>query len=220
MQAYDAVSVLFARVAERWRKAIVVTDSFRVVGRVESPILDAPCVVTEGVDPAEGAHDLLVVIHLNDAVVVLIADQRMTVPQPHSARGQRAGAPSRVAVRIGIGEVLPDNVLVAIDLDDAGVIRIRDEGIAVFQPAGESNTAHRIVDGRVTATVLPHDLAGAINLNGAVVVFVADKDVAILQTFGAVRIVELLRSVAGYAVVPNCQRICLARLTSMIRSFA
>src|SRR6202022_444871 len=79
-------------VAERWRKACVVADSFGIVGRVESPIVDAPSVVAEGVDLAESAHDVLAVVHLNDAVVVLIADQGVTVPQTHGARAQWAAA--------------------------------------------------------------------------------------------------------------------------------
>ena len=60
---------------ERWRKAGVVANSFGVVGRVESPVGDALGVVARGVDFAEGAHDTLGAVHLDHAVVVLVADQ-------------------------------------------------------------------------------------------------------------------------------------------------
>jgi hypothetical protein len=186
-------------VGERRGKAGIVADSFCVIGRVESPVGNALGVIAEGIDFAEGAHDLLVVVNVDHAVVVLVADQGMTVPEPHGARGQRAGAPPLVAVCIGIGEVLPHNVLVLINLDDAGVIRIRDKRVAVLQPAGKSDTTDRIADVWVTAAVLPDNLAGARDLDGAVVVFVADEDVTILQKLGAVRVVELLGAVAGDA---------------------
>ena len=101
------------------------------------------------------------------------------------------------------GEVLPHDVLVLIDLDDAVVIRVRDQGVAVLQPAGKSNTTHRIADVRVAAAVLPDNIAAerdrARDLDGAVVIFVADENVAVLQKLCAVRIVELIGTVAGDA---------------------
>jgi hypothetical protein len=42
-------------------------------------------------------HDMLDVVHLNDAVVVLVADQGMTAPQTCGARGQWATASRQVA---------------------------------------------------------------------------------------------------------------------------
>ena len=111
----------------------VIADSLGVVGRVESAVGDPLRVVARGIDLAESAHDLLVVVHLDDTVVVLIADQRVSVPQPHGAGGQRAGPTLLVAIRIGIGKVFPHNVLVAVDLDDAGVIRISDKRVAVLR---------------------------------------------------------------------------------------
>ncbi len=78
------------------------------------------------------------------------------------------------------------------------MIRISDER-AVRQPAGEGDTAHRIVDVRVTAALLPYNVSGAGDLDRAVVVFVADEDVTVLQKLGAVRVVELLGAVAGDA---------------------
>src|SRR6266851_7654231 len=121
--ASPGVVVVVVILSERRRKAGVVADSFGVVGRVESPIGDALGVIAEGIDLAESVHDLLSVVHLDDAVVVLVADQGVTVFQPHGARGQWAGTPSLVTFWIGTGEVLPHNVLILIDLDDTGVIR-------------------------------------------------------------------------------------------------
>ncbi len=67
-------------VGERRRKAGIVADSFGVVRRIESSVGDALGVVTEGTEFAEGAHDVLGVVYLDDAMVVLIADQGVTVP--------------------------------------------------------------------------------------------------------------------------------------------
>src|ERR1700686_688544 len=111
---------------ERRCKAGVVSDSFGIVGRVESSVGDAPGVVTEGTKFAEGTHDPLGAVHLDDALVVLIADQGVTIPQAHRARGQRSGASRQVAVCTGTSEILPHDVLIPIDLDDAGVIGIRN----------------------------------------------------------------------------------------------
>src|ERR1019366_8518403 len=147
--------------------------------------------------------DVLGVVHLDDAVVVLVADQGVTVPQTHGARGRWAGASRQVAACAVAGEVLPHYVLVSINLDDTVVIRIRDQGVAVFEPAGKRDTTDGIVDRRVAAAVLPDNVAAkrdrGRNLERAIVVFVADKNVAVLQKLGAVRVVELIGTVAGNA---------------------
>src|SRR5580704_17799603 len=94
-------------IAKRRRKAGVVANSFGIVGGVESSVGDARGIVTDGTQFAEGAHDVLVAVHLDDAVVVLIADQSVTVPQTDGARGQRAGPSRQVAVCAAAGEILP-----------------------------------------------------------------------------------------------------------------
>jgi len=135
-------------------------------------------------------------------------------------RRQRAVAPALVAVWIGIGKVFPHNVLVAVNFDDARVIRIRNERVAVLQPAGERDTAHRIVDVRITTAVLPDDPAVAGNLDRAVVVFVADEDVTVLQKLAPFGLLSCSGPLPETPVVPYCQMIRLARLTSMTCSFA
>jgi len=94
-------------VSERRRKAGVVADLLGVVGRVQPAVCDVLGIVAERVDLPECAHDLFMVVHLDNAMVVLIADQRATIAQPNGARGQRAGAPARIAVWVSIGEVFP-----------------------------------------------------------------------------------------------------------------
>src|SRR5216684_2875675 len=111
--------------SKRRRKPRIVAHGFGVVWRVESSVGDVLGVVTEGTEFAPGVHDVLGVVHLDDAVVVLIADQGVTVSHAHGACGQRAGASRQVAVRTGTGEVLPHDVAISINLDDAAVIRIR-----------------------------------------------------------------------------------------------
>ena len=122
------------------------------------------------------------------------------------------------------GEVLPDRVLVFIDLDDTVVIRVGDEGVVVFEPAGKSDTTDGLVIVRVSAAVLPDNSAAkrelAPDLYGAVIILIADENVTVLQKLRAIGVVELIGAVAGDARVPYCQTIPLvATSTSMIRSF-
>lgn len=184
---------------ERRRKTGVVADSFGVVRRVESSVRDAFGVVTEIAEFAEGAHAAPAVVHLDDAVVVWVTDQRVTVLQPHGARWQWASASRQVASCTVTGEVLPYNVLIFIDLDDTGVIGISDQRVAVLKPTGEGETTDWFVLIRVTAAILPNNLFGARDLDSTVVIFVADKNVTILQKLCAVRAVELVGTVAGDA---------------------
>src|ERR1035437_4555344 len=174
----------------------IIAHGLGVVWRVESSVGDVLGVVAEGTEFAPGVHDVLGVVHLDDAVVVLVADQGVTVPQTHGARGRWAGASRQVAACAVAGEVLPHYVLVSINLDDTVVIRIRDQGVAVFEPAGKRDTTDGIVDRRVAAAVLPDNVAAkrdrGRNLERAIVVFVADKNVAVLQKLGAVRVVEAI----------------------------
>src|SRR6266481_4321589 len=66
--------------SKRRRKPRIVAHGFGVVWRVESSVGNILGVVTEGIELAPGVHDVLGVVHLDNAVVVLIADQRVTVP--------------------------------------------------------------------------------------------------------------------------------------------
>ena len=185
----------------RWRESGEVADSLGIVGRVQSAVSDALRVVAEDTEFAKGTHDLLAVVHFDDTVIVLVADQGVAVLQTYRTRWQRATASRQVAGCARAGEALPDNVLVGINFDDTGVIRIRDQRVAVLQPAGKSDTTYRIVDVRVAAAVLSDNLAraGVCDLNSAVVVLVADEDVTVLQQQGAGRIDELVRTVAADA---------------------
>ena len=106
---------------------------------------------------------------------------------------------ARRTARVGSGaELLPNSVLVryshtgcvrGIDLDDAIVVRIRDQSVAVAQPAGERRAADRASRGE-----LPHELPGRRHFDDAVVVLVGDQDMTVLEQFGAVRVVELISS--------------------------
>lgn len=186
-------------VGKRRRKASVVADSFSVVRGVQSSIGYAFRVVTERTKFAEGTDDLLRVVHLDDAVVVLIADKGVTVSQTYGTRGQWAGASGQVASLTGACEVLPHNVLILINLDNAGVVGIGDKRVAILEPAGKSDTTHWIVDVRVPAAVLPDNLFGTRDFDRAVIVLIADKNVTVFQELCAVRVVELVRPVAGEA---------------------
>src|SRR5712692_6034071 len=110
--------------SKRRGKPGIVAHGFGVVRRVESSAGDVFGVVAEVAELTPGVHDLLGVVYLDDAVVVLIADQSVAVSHAHGARRQWSGASRQVAVRTGTGEVLPHDVAVSINLDDAGVIRI------------------------------------------------------------------------------------------------
>jgi hypothetical protein len=192
-------SVIAEIVGERRRKASVVADSFSVVRGVQSSIGYAVRVVTERTKFAEGTDDLLRVVHLDDAVVVLIADKGVTVSQTYGTRGQWACASGQVAGLTGTCEVLPHNVLILINLDNAGVVGISDKRVAILEPAGKSDTTHWIVDVRVPAAVLPDNLFGTRDFDRAVIVLIADKNVTVFQELCAVRIVELVGPVTGEA---------------------
>ena len=68
--------------SKRRRKPRIVAHGFGVVWRVESSVGNVLGVVAEGIELAPGVHDVLGVVHLDHAVVVLIADQGVTVFEP------------------------------------------------------------------------------------------------------------------------------------------
>jgi len=72
-------------VVKRRSDARVIADALGVVGRVESVVGNAVGVVAERSDLPEGPDNLLVRAHLNDAMVVLIADQGVAILQTQSA---------------------------------------------------------------------------------------------------------------------------------------
>src|SRR3989441_5823100 len=119
----------------------------------------------------------------------------MAAGQPHGARRQRR----RIAAETGVGEVLPDRVVLGIDFDDATVVGVSEQSIAVGEPARESEAADRPVGakGRDDAA-----RGGVRDLDGAVVVLVGDEDVAVSEQLGGVGIVELVGTIAGDAVLP------------------
>src|SRR6266851_1486510 len=65
----------------------IIAHGLGIVWRVESSVGNILGVVTEGIELAPGVHDVLGVVHLDHAVVVLIADQGVTVPHAHGAGG-------------------------------------------------------------------------------------------------------------------------------------
>ena len=80
-------------------------------------------------------HDLSVRFDFDDTLIERVADQRIAIAQPPCPCRQRRG----IATRIGVGEVLPDNVVVAVDFDfdNPIVVGITDQRVAAVQPAGE-----------------------------------------------------------------------------------
>ena len=91
----------------------------------------------------------------------------------------------QVAACAVAGEVLPHDVFIGVNLDDTVVIRIRDQRVAVLEPAGKRDTTDRIVDRRVAAAVLPDNVATERgrrrDLERAVVRLVADQNVTVEQ---------------------------------------
>ena len=194
--------VLVVVVVERRRDSGVVAYALGIVGLVESAASNALSVVAQGGNLAKGANNLQVGAHLDDAVVVLIANQCVAIAQADGARRQRASAStaeaSRIAVRIGVGEVLPEHGAAFIGLHNAGVVGGGDQRMSVGKTAGKSDAAE---EHSASHSVGVDDSAwgGMRDLECLVVVLIADEDVTIPQEFGAVRIVEQVGAVAGHA---------------------
>jgi len=72
-------------VVKRRSDTRVIADALGIVGRVESAVGDTVGVVAESSNLAEAADNLLVRARLNDAMVVLIADQGVAILQTQSA---------------------------------------------------------------------------------------------------------------------------------------
>src|SRR5215469_1611576 len=188
-------NLIIVVVVKRRSDTRVIADALGVVGRVESVVGDAVDVVAERSDLAEGPDNLLVRAHLNDAMVVLIADQGVAVLQTQSASRERTSACAidapRIALGIGVGEVLPEYSAVLIGFHNAGVAGVGDQSMPVRKAAGKS---HRAEEHSPGGSVGVDDRAwGRVcDLERLVVVFVADENVAVLKELGAVGIIEAI----------------------------
>ena len=74
----------------------------------------------------------------NNPVVKLVADNRVAILQPYCSGWRR----STIAIYIGIGEVLPNDLIVTIHFHNSTIIRICNEGIAIGEPAGKRTSAN------------------------------------------------------------------------------
>ncbi len=81
------------------------------------------------VDLAVAANDRHRLTDLDHLVVELIADQRVAVGQPHGTRRQGRW----IAAWTRVGNELPDWVVFAIDFDNATVVGVGEQGVAVGQ---------------------------------------------------------------------------------------
>jgi hypothetical protein len=125
-------------------------------------------------------------IHLDNAIVELIAYQSIAIPEPDGARRQRR----RDAERVSIGEIFPDNLVFGVDFDRAGIAGIGQQSVAIGKTAGERHRAHGAAGGEG-----PDDLVGARHFDRAVVVLVRDEDVTIFEKFGGVWTAKLVSSI-------------------------
>jgi len=118
-------------------------------------------------------------------VIELIADQRVAICQ-----ADRAGWEGHwITARADIGEEVPEVGPSFIGFDDAAVVGVGDEGIAVGEAAGKGHTAEGDAAGLCIGV---HDSArhGVRDFKGLVVVLVGDEDVSIFEQFGGVGIVQ------------------------------
>jgi hypothetical protein len=97
-------------------------------------------------------HDILGVRHEQDADVVGVGDQGVTVGQPAGERGP-------AQLRAGRAAVLPDDVAGAGHLDDPVVVLVGDQDVAVgqFRGVGVAELVELVADDAGLA-VLPHDV--------------------------------------------------------------
>src|SRR5260370_699291 len=119
-------------------------------------------------------------------MIKLIADQRVAICQAHCACRKRG----RIAARTIVGEVLPEYVAGYVGFDNAAVVGVGDERVAVGKAAGKSHTAKRRA---ASGSERGDDSAwhGVGDLDGLVVVFVRDEDVAgRSEQFGGVGIIQ------------------------------
>src|SRR5258708_34480563 len=142
-------------------------------------------------------YDAATFVDLDHTIVELIADQRFAIAQAHGGGGKRV----LVAARQGVGLVLPDDLIVPVDLDDAVVVGIGNQRMTVLQATRECSAA----DGPLGSELMQYH-AAASDFEDAIVVLVGNQDMAVFQHFRAVWIVELIGAGAGHpgsAVLPD-----------------
>ena len=124
-------------------------------------------------------------IDSNYLVIELIADERISVCKSHSA-GWKG---HRVAAWADVGEEVPEVDSGFIGFDDAAVVGVGDERVAVGESACKGHAAERHA---ASLRVRVHNSAwsGVRDLKGLVGVLVGDQDVSIREQFGRVGIVK------------------------------
>jgi hypothetical protein len=111
----------------------------------------------------------------------------------------RVGSGEGMLSRAVRREVFPNDIVVLVNFNGAGVAGVRQQGVAVGQTAGESAGAERPsgverVDNGISAS----------DFQGAIVVLVGNKDVAVVEQFGGVGAVELIGGIGvGSRVLPK-----------------
>lgn len=175
---------------ERRRYPGIVPDDFGIVGRIE-PRLCRMCAVSDVVADGRAAckrqsiaHDnLFLRINPNDPVIELVADEGVSIVEPKRPGRQWI----EDAEWVGVGEVLTDLVVVGIDLNDASMTGISQEGVSVGKATGKCAGTEGALSGEG-----PNDLMASGNLDRSIVVFVCDEDMAVGEEFGGVGAVELV----------------------------
>jgi hypothetical protein len=183
-------------------QAGIIADDFGVVRRVQSLLGRMEIVahvVADGATAGQGqpiaGQEMSGVINADDAIVELVAYQRVAIAQTHRARGQRGGN----AQRIGVGKILPDDVVRCVHFNDAGIAGIGEKGVAVGEAAGEGEG----IDGASGGERLD-DFISAGDLEGAAVALVRDQDMAVFQQLGGIWPAELVGRVGvGAGILPD-----------------
>ena len=203
----------------RGRESGVVADDFSVVRGEQSRLRGreaVPHVVTDqdaGAAPGEGVtvrrqretiigQDVAGGINPNDPIIELVADQGVAIGQPDGASGLGCGdahCPGTVRRSRVRGEILPDDLVGGVDLHDAGVAGVGEEGVAVGEAAGEGEGVHRATGGKSV-----DDLIGAGDFEGAAVALIRNQDVAVGEQFGGIGRVELVGRIGvGAGILPD-----------------
>jgi hypothetical protein len=147
---------------EGWSQSGKVPELLRIVGAVQ-PIVS----VAAHVELSLLEDNLALPGYLNHPVVELVADQGIAIAQANSPGWCWTG----IASSLQVGHILPHDRVVRIDLHRAVVVRVRDERVAIIQPARKCRTIDRPSSGE-----LLDDVPVRFNLNDAIVALVCDQD--------------------------------------------